>query len=214
MTEVFEEESDLGRGDARKGERGKMAFSEELGVGGFVAGLRRATNDVRKEEEFVGVEEVGRMTVKVAVEESGKSGDVDLIAGFFASFADGRGGRRLADISPAAGEGPATVFEFANQQDAAIVKSGDTNIDFRSGITGLLAEQIGNGSGIGKRVAGSCYFRGDIANFVITMNIKFVFAVGETTLRDGLKTARPSEPWRNGHGGILAASEAVNKSKG
>ena len=185
-----------------------------MGIGGFVAGLRRASDDVRKEEEFVGVKDVGRMTVEVAVEESGKFGDADFVAGFFAGFADGRDGRRLADISPAPGEGPETVFEFAHKQDAAVLERSDANIDFRSGITGLLAEQIGNGSGIGKRVAGSCYFRGDVANLVITMNIKFVFAVGETTLRDGLKTARPSEPWRNGHGGILAASEAVNKSKG
>ena len=74
-----------------------------MGVGGFVAVMGGAANKFGEEEEFVGMKNVGGMAMEVTVEDSGKLGDADFVAGFLASFACGGNGRRLADIGPTAG---------------------------------------------------------------------------------------------------------------
>jgi threonine dehydratase len=115
VAEVFEEVGDLRRRDAIEGQRRDIVLRKELGVGGFVAALRGAADDFAEEEKFVGMESVGRMAMKVAVEDGGEFGDANFVAGFFKDFASGGNGRRLPDVSPTAGEGPAAVFEFADE---------------------------------------------------------------------------------------------------
>ena len=149
VAEVVEHEGDLGWSDADEGKRGKICFGEEGGVGGFVAVLRAASGDFGEEEKFVGVEGERWMTVKIAVVDSSKFGDADVVARFFANFAGGGDGRRLTDIGPATGESPAAIFEFADEEDFSVLESSDARIDFGSGVAGLLGEKIFEGFGVG-----------------------------------------------------------------
>jgi hypothetical protein len=102
-----------------------MIFGEELRIGGLVTVLGSAAFQFREEEDFVGVKGVMGMALQVAVEKSGELGDAHIEAGLFADFAHGSDRRRFANIGPAAGEGPAAVFEFANEKDAVVAESGD-----------------------------------------------------------------------------------------
>lgn len=140
MAEVFEEVGDLGGSDAAEGERGELVFRKELGVCGFVTALGVAANDFAEEEGLVGMEGVGRMTVEITVEKRDEFGDADFVAGLFAGFAGGSEGGRLADIGPAAGKGPAAIFEFADEKDAVVLEGGDADINLGSSVTGLLGE--------------------------------------------------------------------------
>jgi len=153
------------------------------------------------------------MALHVAVEDRGKLRDPDFVTRFFAGFACRSHGRRLTNIGPAPRKRPATVLEFADQKYATIFEGGDTHIDFGSGIPGLLRKQIFKISGA--RMPGACshHLRGDAANFFVTVNIEFFLGVGEARLRDSLKPARPGEPLRDGHTGILAAQLLANKSQ-
>ena len=150
MAEVFEEVSDLGGGDAEEGERREIIFGEKLGASGFVAVLRSATGEFGKEEELVGMEGVRRMAVEIAVEHGGEFGDADFVARFLTSFACGGDGRRLADIGPSAGKSPAAVFEFADEEDAAVLEYGDARVNFGSGVAGLLGKDFDERGRIGE----------------------------------------------------------------
>lgn len=202
---MLEHVRDLARGDAGEGKRRQVVFGEELGIGGFVAVLRGTAAEFAEEEKLVGMKGVRRMALKVAIENGGKFGDADFVTGFFAGFASGRDGGRLADVGPAAGKRPVAVLKFAHEEDAAIVERGDADVDFGGGVAGLLGEESLNERGGGKRGAGAHHFGGDIADFAVAVNIEFILAVGETGLRDGLESARPGEPRRNRHGSIVAA---------
>jgi hypothetical protein len=214
VAEVVEEVGDLGGGDSAHGELGKIVFGKKLSAGGFVAVGGGASDEVSEEEEFVGVESVGGMVVQIAIENRGEFCDANFVAGFFAKFADGGERGRFADIGPAAGKCPAAIVEFTNQQDAAVFECGDAHIDFGSGVTGLLGEDFLKRFRVGKSGTGGHHFRSDAANFVVALDIEFVFAIGEAGLRNGLQAARPCEPWRNRHGAILAARQAADKSGG
>lgn len=181
-----------------------MLFREKLGAGGFWAVLRSAAMEFSEEEDFVGMEGVGRMALAVAIEKGNEFGEANFVAGFFADFASGGDGGRLANIGPAAGKSPAVVLEFANQEDAVVAKGSDANIDFGSGVAGLLGEEVLNGRDGRKCSAGGHHFGGDVADFVVALDVEFVVAIGEAGLRNGLESARPGEPGRNGHGSIVA----------
>jgi hypothetical protein len=84
------------------------------------------------------------------------------------------------------------------------LEGGDAGVDFGSGVAELFDKYFLEGFRAGLR-AGGHHFRGNAANFVIALNVEFIFAIGEAGLRDGLKAARPGEPLRNGHEDILAA---------
>ena len=205
MAEVFEEVRDLRRGDSIEGKRRDVVFGEELGVGGFIAALRGAADHFAEEEKFVGMEGVGRMAVQVAVKDGGEFGDANFVTGFFTDFAGGGDRRRVADIGPAAREGPAAVFDFTDEKEAIVLEGGDASVDFGSGVAELFGENFLESLRVGLRRAGGHHFGGDGADFVIAMNVEFIFAIGEAGLRDSLKAARPGEPLRNGHDDILAA---------
>jgi hypothetical protein len=168
------------------------------------------TGHFGEEEQFVGVEGEGRMAVEIAVVDSSEFDDADLIAGFFANFAGGGDGREITDIGPATRKGPATILEFADEEDFTVVESGDTGIDFASGVTGLLGEKIFEGFGVGTIRAGSHHFRGHGADFVIALDVELVLAISEARLGDGLQAACPREPVGNGHRSILAVETAAN----
>ena len=191
-----------------------MIFGEELGVGGFMAVLGSATGEFGEEEDFVGVKGIGRMTVEVAVENGGEFGNADIEAGFFASFAGSGNGGRFPDIGPTAWKGPATVLELADEKDASITEGSDADIDFGSGVAGLLGEEIADGSGSGKSGARGHHLRRNVPDFLVAVNVKFFLAIGETRLRDGLEAPGPGEPLGNGHSGILAARGSANKRRG
>ena len=173
---MFEEVSDLGRRDARERKWRKLIFGEELGVGGFVAVLRRAADEFGEEEDFVSMERVGWMAVEVAVENGGEFGDANLEAGFFAGFASSGDGGWLADIGPATREGPAAVLEFADEEDAAILESGDAHINLGRGIARLLGKKFLQTSGVLARAIGHD-LRGDGADLLVALNIEFVLAI-------------------------------------
>jgi len=194
VAEVMEEVSNLGGSNAEGGEWRQAVFGEELGVGGFMAVLRRAAREFGEEEKLIGVGDIGRMTVEVAVENSGEFGDADFVAGFFTGFADGSDGGRLADVGPPAGEGPAAVLEFAYEQDAAVLECRDTHIRFGCGVTGLLGKEILQVLGVFASCTCGHHFRGDFSDLLVAVDIEFVFAVGKTGLGDGLKAAGPSKP--------------------
>lgn len=128
---------DLRVGDARKGEWRKLVFSEKASIGGFVAVFSGAAAELAHEEEFVGVESVRWVTLKVPVVKRGKLGDGNVVAGLFPGLAGSGEARRFTGIGPAAGERPAAVFELADQKNAAEVKDGGADIDFGSGVAGL-----------------------------------------------------------------------------
>ena len=214
MAEVVEHQGDLDRSDTDERERGKICFGKEGGVSSFVAVLRAATGDFGEEEKFVGVEGEWRMAVEVAVVDGGEFGDADVVAGFFANFAGGGDGRRLTDIGPTAGKSPTAILKFTHEKDFVVLESGGTDIDFGSGVTGLLGEKIFQGFGAGSIGAGSHDFRSDGAGFVIALNIELVLAIGKARLRDGLQATRPGEPVGNGHRSILAVETVGNKPSG
>ena len=141
--------SDLARSDARKGKRGKLIFGEELGIGGFVAVLRRAAAEFAEEEELIGMEGVRGMALQVAIEEGGELGDADLVAGFLLGFAGCGDGRRLADVGPTAGESPGAILDFADEENAAVAENGGADIDFGSGVASLLGEEVLEWGGAG-----------------------------------------------------------------
>ena len=211
VAEVVEEVSNLRGRDATEGKWGKMVFGEKLGVGSLVAVLRRATYEFGEKKKFVGMKEVGRMAVEVAVKDGCEFADANLIAGLFAGFTDGSEGRGFTHIGPASGEGPATVLEFADEEDATILEGSDADIDFGSGVTGLPGEKFFQGIGSGKSRRSGQHFRGYGADLMVALDIEFVLTIGEAGLGDGLEASRPSEPLRNGHEGILAASAQRNK---
>ncbi len=213
MAEVLEDVGDLLGSDATERERREMIFGEELGIRGFVAVLGSTADEFGEEKDFVGMKGVGRMAVQIAVEEGDKLGDADVVAGFFAGFAGGGDGGRLTDIGPTAGEGPATVLEFPDKEDAAIPESGNANIDFGRGVTGLLGEEILKGSGTGESGASGHHLGGKVADLVVAVNIELVLAIGEPGLGDGLEAARPDEPLGNGHEAILAARGVGDKAR-
>ena len=209
--EMLEHERDLTGHNADEGERRKLILREEAGIGGFVAVLRGATADFGEKKHFVRVEGVGRMSVKFAVKDGREFGDVNFVAGFFAGLACSGDGGRFADIGPSSRKGPAAVFEFANEKEAALTECGDADVDLGRGVTGLLGEEILDRSGAGEGGARGHHFGSDVADFVIAVNIKFVLAVGEAGLGDGLEPAGPSEPLGSSHEGILAARGGANK---
>jgi hypothetical protein len=211
VAEVFEEVSDLGRSDAEEGERREVVFVEELSFGGFMAVFGSATCDFGKEEKLVGMEGVGRMAVKIAVEDRGEFGDADFVAGFLVRFAGGGDGGRFTYVSPAARKSPPAIFQFADKQDATVLEGGNAGIHFWSGIAGLLGEELSNRGRIGKRGACSHHFCGDLPDLLIPMNIKLFLAIGEAGLGEGLKAARPGKPLRNRHESILAVPKDGNK---
>jgi hypothetical protein len=211
VAEVFEEVSDLGRCDTQEGERREMVFVEELGFGGFMAVFGSATGDFGKEEKLVGMEGVGRMTMKIAVEDRSELGDANFVAGFLVRFAGGGDGGRFTDVSPATGKSPPAVFQFTDKQDAPVFEGGNASIHFWSGVAGLLGEELSNRGRIGKRGACSHHFCGDLPDLLIPMNIKLFLAIGEAGLGEGLKAARPGKPLRNRHESILAVREDGNK---
>lgn len=188
-----------------------MIFGEELSICGFVAVAGRAASQGGNKKHFVGVERIRGVVVEVAIKDGSKFGDANFVAGFFAGFASGGDGGRFADVGPTAREGPAAILEFANEQDASIVESGDAHVDFGSSVAGLLGEDIGDADKIGRADAGGHHFRGNVADFVIPLNVKFVFAVGEPALRNSLEPAGPSQPFRSGHENILTAEAGGNK---
>lgn len=211
MSKVLEHVRDLRGHDAAEGKWGKPIGSEELSTGGFVAVARGAAEQFRKKENLVGVEGVRGMAVQFPVIEGGEFGDTDFVAGFFANLASRSEGGGLAHIGPAAGECPETVIEFADEKDAPVAEGSNAHINFGRGIAGLLREKVLNGSGAGKSSAGSHHLRGNATDFVVALNIELVLAVGEAGLRISLETARPGEPFWNGHDRILAASGAADK---
>jgi hypothetical protein len=212
--EMVEHMDDLGGSDAVDGEWWEIVFGEELCVGGFLAVQGSATREFCEKKKLIGVKDVVRMAVEVAIEESGKLGDADFVAGFFASFASCSDGRRLANIGPTPGQRPAAILKFADKENALIPKGSDANINFWRGITRLLGKKIVEESGGGQSCASGHHFRGNTPDLVIALDIELVLAISETGLRDSLESARPCEPLWNGHRDILAASEAANKSRG
>ncbi len=209
---MFEQVGNLRGSDAAKRERWKIIFGEKLRVGRFVTILRSAAGKFAKKESFVGVKGVRGMLVEITVVESGKLGDANFVAGLFPNFPRRRERRRLAHIRPAARQRPAAVLEFSHEKDLVVAEGSNADVDFRSGISGLLGEQFFQGITAGECGARVHHLGGNGADFVVTLNIEFILAIGETGLRDGLQTARPSQPGRNRHGCILAAREAANKS--
>lgn len=144
---MLEHMGDLAWSDAGEGKRGKLIFGEELGIGGFVAVLRRAAAEFGEEEELIGMEGVRGMALEVAIEKGGELRDADLVARFLLSFAGRGDGGRLADVGPAAGESPGAVLKFADEKDATVTKDGDADIDFGSGVASLAGEEVLEGSG-------------------------------------------------------------------
>jgi hypothetical protein len=208
---MFEHVSDLRGHNSSERERREMIFGEELGVGGFLAVRGGTSAKLGEEKEFVNMKYVGRMTVEVAVEDGSEFGDADFVARFFASFAGSGGGRRLADIGPTAGKRPATVLAFTNKKDAAILEGGNADIDFGRGVTGLLRKERGDWTGAGESRARGHHLSSYIADFLITVNVEFVLAIGKTRLGDGLEATRPGEPLGNGHIDILAGHSKSDK---
>ena len=178
MAVVLEHMGNFGRGDAREGKRWEGVFGEELSAGSFVAVLGRTTAELGEEEEFVGMEGVGRMAVEIAVVESGELGDVHFVAGLLAGF-PGRGDRwGFADIGPATGESPTAIFELTNEEDAVFVEGGDAHVHFGCGIAGLLGKKIADGRGVRKRPAGSHHLRCYGPNFFVAWNIELIGGIG------------------------------------
>ena len=146
---MLEHMSDLARSDAREGEWGKLIFGEELGIGGFVAVLRRAAAEFGQEKELISMERVRVMALEVAIEDGGEFCDADLVAGFLLSFAGRRNRGRLTDIGPAAGQSPGAILNFADEKDAAVAENGGADIDFGSGVASLLGEEVLEWGGAG-----------------------------------------------------------------
>jgi len=167
-----------------------------------------------EEKELVSVESVRRVSLEVAVVKSRKLGDANVVAGLFPGFARGGDAGRFTGIGPAARECPGAVVDFADQENAAVAKNRSANVDFGSGITGLRGKERGDGLIGRKRGSAGHDFRGDGADLVIALGVKFIMAIGKTRLRDGLQAASPSEPLRIQHANILAAEDYADKNEG
>jgi len=177
---VLEHASDLRGSDTGKGEWWKSVFGKKLGAGGFMAVLSRATLEFAEEKELVSVESVRRVPVEVTVVQRCELRDANVVAGFFPGLARGGDAGRLTHIGPAARERPATVFNLADQENAAIMKDGGANIDFGSGIACLTREERGRWLIGRKQSARGHDFGSDGSDFVIALDVKFVLTVGET----------------------------------
>ena len=210
---MFKHVGDLGGGDAHERERRELILNEELCVGGFMTVSWSAPDKFGKEKKFVGVKGVEGMAVEVTVEDGSEFGDADIVARFFACFAGGSNRRRLADVGPTAGEGPATVLKFANKKNAALLESGHTNIDLGRGVTRLLGKEFRDWQLRSKSAASSHHLGRDFADLVVAMDVELILAIGEPGLSDGLQPPSPDEPLRNGHEDILAAADAADKSR-
>jgi hypothetical protein len=213
MTEMLKHMGDLQWRNTTERERREMILGEKLGAGGFVAVQRNAAAELGEEEEFIDMKYVGRVAVEVAVKDGSEFSDADVVARFLTSFAGGGSGRRLADIGPTAGKRPATILEFTDEKDAAILEGGNADIDFGGGVTGLLGEERGNWSSAWEGRTDGHHLGGNVPDFVIAVNVEFVLAIGETGLGDGLEAARPGEPLWNGHEDSLAAPGKSDKLK-
>jgi hypothetical protein len=117
------------------------------------------------------------MAVEVAVENSGEFGDADVVAGFFAGFSGSSGAGRLAHVGPATGKGPKAILELADQENSVVAEGGDADIDFRGGVAGLLREEIVDGGGTREFRARGSHLGGDVADFVVALDIEFVLAI-------------------------------------
>jgi len=78
----------------------------------------------------------------------------------------------------------------------------------------LRGKERGDGLIGRKRGSAGHDFRGDGADLVIALGVKFIMAIGKTRLRDGLQAASPSEPLRIQHANILAAEDYADKNEG
>ena len=92
------------------------------------------------------------------------------------------------------------------------MKDGRTDVDFRGGVARLPVEERGDRLNGWKRSARGHDLRGDRADLVIALDVKFILAIGEARLGDGLKTARPGEPLRIVHENILAGRDQSDKN--
>ena len=209
---MFEHMGDLRWSDAGKRERRKFVLRKKLGASGFMAVLSRTTLEFTEEEKFVGVKGMRRVPMEVAVVKRRKLGDANVVAGLFSGFACGGEARRFTDIGPAAGEGPAAVVKFADEEYAAVVKDGRTDVNFRSGVARLPVEKCVDRLNGWERSARGHDLRGDRADLVIALDVKFILAIGEARLGDGLETARPVEPLRIVHENILAGRDQSDKN--
>lgn len=149
--------------------------------------------------------------MKFAVKEGGQFRDADFETGFFTNLASGGDGGRLANVRPAAGKRPAAVLNFADEKNLAIAERSDTHVDLGSGVARLLGKEVLDRSGAGEGGACAHHFSGNVADFVVAVDIEFVFGIGQAGLRDSLKTPSPDEPLWNRHASILAAERGADK---
>ena len=178
MAVVVEHVLDLGGSDSRKRERRDIVFEEEVYGGGFEAWLRRAACEAAEEEEFVGVEGIGRVVVEIVVVDGGQYFCFGFVAGFFADFAEGSDAGRVADVGPATGEGPGAIVALLDEEDATVVEDGGADVDLWGGVAEISFEEIDYRVGGVGIVGRGENLGGDLADLVEAFEVEGIFGVG------------------------------------
>jgi hypothetical protein len=97
--------------------------------------------------------------------------------------------RRLIDVGPTPGEGPATVTALADHQNPALDEGRTADIHFRRWVPLLLAEEAENGLGIFVRALGHDG-GGKFAHALVALPVIGILGKRQSGLRYGLQLAR------------------------
>ncbi len=131
---------DLHFGSTRQGQRRERVLGEEAHGGGLVARRCGATNELTTEEELVGMEDVGRVSVPELVVDGEELHGANPVARFLLDLARRGYAWRLAHVTPAARQRPAAVAPLLHQQDLVVLEDRGANVHLRGGVAGLGRE--------------------------------------------------------------------------
>src|SRR5882757_7706619 len=109
MAVMLKHVAELRFDDAGQRERRELPFRKEIDTAGFNTFAGAAATEFANEEKFENVMLNRRMVVFIAIVDCGEFFHDDIEAGFFFHFADGREARRIANVSPSAGQSPQSV---------------------------------------------------------------------------------------------------------
>ena len=169
---------DLGWGYPGEGEGRNRVFREEIYGGGFEAQLWGATGERAEEEKFIGMEGKRRMVVEVVVVDGGELFYFGFVAGFFADLAEGGDAGCVADVGPAAGEGPGVVGAFFDEEDAVFVEHSRADVDLWSGVAEVIFKESDYGVCDLGIVGRGENFGGDLADLFEAFDVERIFGVG------------------------------------
>jgi len=133
--------------------------------------------------------------VAIAIKQGQQAGGTHAVTRFFPDLAFGSQTGGLAYVNPTAGECPAAIHTFFDQQNFVITKNDSAYIQFGGSVALLTGKQIGN---VGQVVVGvrGQDLRRDLAEILKALNVKDIGGVRQTRLGNGLQALGPIKPER------------------